>query len=151
MGSRWKTPLPPSSVTQVLLSNVNNTLFLLKACKDGDFYPFGQGVLPWGAWTELHLCLDCEFYPNNILKFFTQEQSLPFLMHSLFQSLDWISCVQKSSYASALVKKELETNHAYPSSAVSAIGQTCKMIGACTLQICPCYSGFPCCSEHLNI
>lgn len=135
-----------SSATKQCQHNI-----LLKACKDGDFYPSAQGVLPWAAWTELGLCLHCQFYPNDIHKLFTQEQSLPFLMYSLFQSLDWISCVQKGSYASALVKKELETNHAYPSSAVSVMGWTCKMIGAWRLQICPCYAGFPCCSQQLNI
>lgn len=77
----------------------------LKAYRNWDFEPPGQQMLLQGELGQLGLCLDCHLYPYHIHKLFTQEQSLPFLLDSLFQSFDWNSWIQISSCPSTLMKK----------------------------------------------
>lgn len=119
---------------------------LPKSMRRWRFLPLwaGRAAAGW-TWTELGLCLDRHLYPNHIHKLSTQEQSLPFLMDNLFQSLDGSSWGQISSCSSALVK-----NCWTLIMPVSVTGWTCKMVGSCKLQLCPCYAGFPCCSQWLN-
>lgn len=79
---------------------------LPKSMQRRRFLPlWAQRAATGWTWRELGLHLDCHLYPNHIHKLFAQEQSLPFLMDSLFQSLDWSNRVQISSRPSTSAKK----------------------------------------------